>query len=300
MVSGRVSVIIPSRNERFLVPTVRDILAKAAGDVEVIVVLDGYWPDPPLPDDKRLKILHRGDALGMRPAINAASQIATGEFLAKLDAHCMVAEGFDLQLKADYLESNWILIPRRYALEPESWSFETSKPGKYPVDYHYLSYPFERPGDPDCGLHGTHWTERREARKAIELDEEMSSQGSCWFMAREHWDRRLFPMEIHRYGNFIQEMQELGLKTWLGGGALMVTKRTWYAHLYKGKKYGRGYTMGGTNHQRGAAFCVDYWMNDRWSERVHDLRWLIEKFSPVPTWPADLDAVFSKQKAVTA
>lgn len=295
MTAGRVSILIPARNERFLVPTVRDVLAKAAGDLEVVVVLDGYWPDPPLPADPRIKILHFGDARGMRPALNAASQIATGEFFMKLDAHCMVAEGFDAQLKADYLESNWMLIPRRYALDPEAWRWDTSN-GKYPVDYHYLSYPFERPGDPDCGMHGTVWTARREARKDVLLDEEMSSQGSCWFMARRHWDW-LGPMEIERYGNFIQEMQELGLKTWLGGGALMVTKRTWYAHLYKGRKYGRGYTMGGTNHQKGAAFCVDYWMHDRWPARVHDLRWLIERFAPVPTWPADLDAVFRKAVA---
>jgi len=76
---ARVSIIIPARNERFLPQTVADLLAKAQGDVEVIAVLDGYWPDPALPNDPRLKILHRGKALGMRPAINAAVQMATGQ-----------------------------------------------------------------------------------------------------------------------------------------------------------------------------------------------------------------------------
>ena len=51
MVTGRVSVIIPSRNERFLTKTVIDLLAKAQGDIEIIAVLEGYWPDPPLPED---------------------------------------------------------------------------------------------------------------------------------------------------------------------------------------------------------------------------------------------------------
>jgi hypothetical protein len=41
---SRVSVIIPSRNERFLAPTVADVLSKAAGEIEVITTLDGYWP----------------------------------------------------------------------------------------------------------------------------------------------------------------------------------------------------------------------------------------------------------------
>jgi hypothetical protein len=294
-VAGRTSVLIPSRNERFLVPTVRDLLAKAAGDVEIVVVLDGYWPDPPLPDDPRVKVLHHGKALGMRPSINAAVQIATGAYLLKCDAHVMWDQGYDAKLQADYLEDNWVLTARRYALDPEAWAFDTSNP-KYPIDYHYLSYPFERPGDPTCGLHGTAWSERKRQRANVLLDEELSSQGSGWFMSRAQWER-VGPLDVVNYGNFIQEFQEIGLKTWLGGGAVMVTKRTYYAHLYKGKRYGRGYTMGGTNHARGAAFCTDYWMHDRWPGRVHDLRWLIERFAPVPTWPADLDAVFRKDAA---
>lgn len=285
---------MPSRNERFLVPTVRDLLAKARGDVELIVVLDGYWPDPPLPDDKRLKTLHRGTALGMRPALNAAVRLSTGEYLLKCDAHTMWADGYDLTLKEDYHESNWILVPRRFALDPEAWSIDSSNP-KYPVDYHYLSYPYERPNDPKCGLHGTPWTARRAERIDHQLDEEMSSQGSGWFMARAHWDR-LGDMEMAKYGNFVNEMQELGLKTWLGGGKIMVTKRTWYAHLYKGRKYGRMYTLGPSGYKE-QAFTSRYWMGDEWPQRVHNLRWLIERFWPVPTWPADLDAAFAKRAA---
>src|SRR5688572_5682458 len=108
-----VSVIVPARNERFLGNTVSDLLRNAAESVEILVILDGYWPDPPLPADKRLKILHRGDAQGMRPAINAAVQMSTGQYLMKCDGHTMWPEGYDVQLKADYLADNWILTPRR-------------------------------------------------------------------------------------------------------------------------------------------------------------------------------------------
>jgi glycosyltransferase involved in cell wall biosynthesis len=295
---SRVSVLVPARNERFLAPTIADLLSKARGDIEVIAVLDGYWPDPALPSDSRLKLLHFGSPRGMRPAINAAVQMSTGSYLLKCDAHTMWDEGFDLKLKADYHEDNWILVPRRYALDPDAWAIDSSNP-KYPVDYHYLSYPFERLDDPTCGLHGTEWRSRREARADLLLDDEMSSQGSGWFMSRAHWER-LGPLDSVNYGNFIQEFQELGLSTWLGGGAVKVTKRTWYAHLYKGKKYGRGYSMVDTNHQAGAAFCIDYWMHDQWSNRVRDLRWLVEKFSPVPTWPVDLDEAFRDRRGLAA
>ena len=40
------SVIIPSRNEVFLQQTIDDVLRNAVGEIEVIAVLDGYWPEP--------------------------------------------------------------------------------------------------------------------------------------------------------------------------------------------------------------------------------------------------------------
>src|SRR5512139_2517413 len=71
---ARTSVLIPSRHEEYLVPTVVDALKQARGDVEVIAILDGWWPNPGLPDDKRVKILHWGIAQGLRPSLNAAGQ----------------------------------------------------------------------------------------------------------------------------------------------------------------------------------------------------------------------------------
>lgn len=292
----RVSVIIPARNERFLVPTIRDVLAKATGDIEVIVVLDGYWGlvDDVLPDDPRVTYLHFGDAKGMRPGINAAVSIARGAHLLKCDGHVLWAEGFDETLLAEYQDPSWVLTARRHALDPETWTIDTSNP-KYPIDYHYLSYPFARPDDPTCGLHGTEWRERREARREVLLDDEMSSQGSAWFMSRAQWDR-IGPLDITAYGNFVHEFQEIGLKTWLGGGAVKVTKRTHYAHLYKGRKYGRGYTMGGTNHAIGSAFCTRHWMTDAWPAATRTLQSLVEQFGPVPGWPADLDRCFAEAR----
>ena len=292
---AKVSVIIPSRREQFLPQTVADVLRNARGEIEVIVVLDGYWPDPPLPDDPRLKLLHKGTAEGMRPAINHGSQMATGEYILKCDGHVAFAEGFDEVLKSEYHENNWILVPRRYALDPETWAHEVRKDHKYPIDAHYLCEPYERHGDSTPGLHGTEWRARRDARQHILLDEELTSQGSCWFMGRAQWDR-LAPLDSAAYGSFWHEFQELGLKTWLSGGQVMVTKRTWYAHLYKGKRYGRGYSTKNMGHEAGTEFCTRFWMTDQpFPGRTHTLRWLLERFWPVPTW-TDLDAAFRRAR----
>ncbi len=288
--SAKVSIIVPSRNERFLAQTIENLLAAATGDVEVIAVLDGYWPDPQLPEDKRLIQLHRGQWKGMRPGINAAAGCARGDYLMKIDGHCSVPRGFDEILVADCAD-NWIVVPRRYSLDPEAWEIKHDRPI---VDAHYLSWPYARPDDHACGLHGNIWTARGQEREDVLIDDEMSSQGSCWFMSRKHWDRTIGPMEIENYGTFAQEFQELGLKTWLGGGEVKVNKRTWYAHLHKGKTYGTGY--GFSNKQWAAwkeekeksrLFTIDHWMHDRWPERAHDLQWLIDRFWPVPGWPED-------------
>lgn len=294
MIKGRVSIITPSRNEQFLPQTVRDLLAKSVGDIEVIAILEGYWPPETaeMTQDKRVRLLHRGTPMGMRPGINAAVQMSTGEYLLKIDAHCMVEHGYDAVLKAD-CDGDWVAVPRRYSLNPEEWKIENT--GKKPVDVHYLSYPFETLPDgspkPGAGLHGTIWRERAKERIDVLIDDEMSSQGSCWFMTRGHWDRTVGPMDYENYGSFIQEMQEVGLKTWLSGGRLVCNKKTWYAHLHKGKR-GRGYFIDKREWDRGSQFALEYWMQDRWPERKRNLRWLIEKFAPVPGWPADLDEAF--------
>jgi len=281
---SKVSIIIPSRNEMFLPQTVNDLLSKGS-DVEVIAVLDGYWPDPPLQDDKRLVILHRGKAMGMRAAINAAANIASGKYLMKCDGHCMFSEGYDEVLQND-CDKDWVVIPARYSLDAENWVIEDN--GKPRRDYHYLCYP--DPNKPhDSGMHGVEWWSRGKelSDPKYDIDDNMSFQGSCWFMYKDYFHNFLHGMSEVGYGNFTQEPQEIGLKAWLGGGAVKVNKKLWYAHLHKGKRYGRGYSQDRKEIVDGHLYSARYWMNNEWEKRVHDIDWLIEKFWPVPTWPED-------------
>jgi glycosyltransferase involved in cell wall biosynthesis len=282
---AKTSVIIPSRNELFLPQTVSDLLAKAAGEIEVIVVLDGYWPDPPLPDHDNLIIIHRGKTQGMRAAINSAAAIAKGEWLMKCDAHCMFAEGFDEVLKAD-CDKDWVVIPRRYSLDAENWQIEQN--GKLPRDYHYLCFPDPAKGE-DMGMHGVEWWDRCKKRTdpQYDIDDEMSSQGSCWWMTKYHFDHFLHGLSEEGYGTFCQEFQQIGNSTWLGGGRVAINKKTFYAHLHKGKKYGRMYNQSRSELIPRINWSARYWMNNEWKERQHDFSWLIEKFWPVPGWPED-------------
>jgi glycosyltransferase involved in cell wall biosynthesis len=130
------SIIIPSRSPQYLKQTVNDLLKKAKGPVEVIVIFDGIWPSPEEmpPNDPRVRIIHHGtvhDSPGMRASINKGMAIARGDYVMKIDEHCMVDEGYDLKLKAD-CEDDWVVIPRRHRLDAEKW--EIIEDGRPPVD----------------------------------------------------------------------------------------------------------------------------------------------------------------------
>lgn len=277
---AKVSIIIPARNEKFLQKTVTDLLTNG-GDIEVIAVLDGYWPDPPLEGDNRLRILHRGYPKGMRAAINDAAAIASGEYLMKTDAHCMFAEGFDEVLKAE-CEDNWLVVPRRYRLDADDWCINKDRPEF--LDYQYICYP-DNPNDfGGPTLTGREWRQRDRARKDILFDELMTWQGSCWFMPRQYFFD-IDGVDDVKYGTFGKEPQELGFKVWLGWGQMFVNKKTWYAHLHKGRKYGRGYSLRSSELIKGGK-AINQWLvfQKAWIRQTLDIQWLIEKFAPVPGW----------------
>lgn len=287
--SKKLTIVLPVRHELYLQETLDDIFAKAKGDIEVIVVLDNYWPVPPLKDHDNLTIVHWGGRHGMRDGINVAAEIGKGDYLLKVDGHVLFDEGFDEKLKAD-CDGDWVVVPRRFSLDADTWSIRQEKPA---IDYEYLKWPFI--DKENLGLHAVVWSDRTRKLSHIPVDENMSFQGSCWFMHMDYFKRLIYPMDSTGYGTFIGEAQEIGLKVWLSGGKNMTNKKTWYAHLWKGKGYrekflakmGFPYTrIGHTELVNGNRFSIEYWLNNRWEKRVHDLEWLIEKFNP-PTWPKD-------------
>lgn len=274
------SVVIPSRNERFLLQTIDDLFAKAVGDIEVIAVLEGYWPDPILPDRQQknhtLIYIHHGKPHGMRAAINSAVAIAKGKFIMKVDAHCMFADGFDEALKAD-CEKDWVVVPRRYSLDPENWC----RKDKHPIDYLWAEPPLERNNNE---LNVRVWNDKNydiELQKLL-IDDVFTFQGSCWFMRRDYF-YELDLMDDINYGTFRKEPQEITFKAWLSGGRVIRNKKTWYAHLHKGKKYGRGYSHSKRDYKKGDVYLTNWLTNTAWDKQTIPFRWLIDKFN-MPEW----------------
>jgi glycosyltransferase involved in cell wall biosynthesis len=272
------SIIIPSRNEQFLDNTINDILTKAIGEVEIVVILDGYWTEP-IADD-RVTYIHRGEPKGMRDGINSGVALAKGKYVMKLDAHCLLDEGFDEKFTAD-IEKDWVVVPRRKRLDAENWCIQ--EVGKPDVDHMYLSFPDDPNDRGGVGLHGRLWNQRSVDRLHIPIDDLMSAQGSCWMMHRDYF-YELELMDEENYGQFGSEFQEIGLKCWLSGGRVIRNKNTYYAHLHKGKKYGRGYPLDNRECTKANVFTNRWITGSAWHKQTKPLKWLVDKFSPVPGW----------------
>lgn len=258
------SIIIPSYKDRCLQRTIDDIRKHAVGDIEIIAVLDGYADHV-----QGATIVRHGANRGLRQSVTNGVAISHGEYLLKCDAHCAFAPGFDKALLAE-IEDNWIVIPRRYKLNIDQWELYDDAP----IDYEKLIV------DPDR-IYGQPWPSRAKARRHLWIDETPVFQGSCWVMARTHWDR-IGGLPEEGYGSFTQEPIQLAMKTWLGGGKVMVNKRTWYGH--KHRLHARTHQVRQSEIDAGYRYSHDYWTNNRWFDRKHDFSWVLDRFglSPKP------------------
>lgn len=271
---------------------------KSQEDIEIIVILEGYWPPVEnIVDDKRVYYIHFPEPRGMRKAINAGADLARGEYILKTDAHCMFKEGFDKDLKADCAD-NMVVVPRRLRLDPEKWE---TIPGKPPVDYMYLSYPSDPSVWGGPSLQGKEWVEKNKEILSGDsklIDDLMTAQGSCWFMKRKYFDF-LELMDDENYGEFGKEMQEIGLKCWLSGGRMVVNKKTWYAHWHKTKDDGRGYSLSKSEFLKASEY-TKRWLTERrvWHKQNKDFEYLINYFWPIPGWPEDWKSYENESRAV--
>jgi len=258
-----ITVIIPSRNEPYLSKTIQDLLSKATGDIQVIAILDGYWPPiKEIVNDPRVVYVHFPIAKGMRNAINQGVSIAKYDYILKTDAHCLFdPDEFDVELKL-VCEDNMIVVPRRYRLDPVKWEITN---GRLPVDYEYID---------SSDLHGVRWEEKAIECRDVFIDDIISAQGSCWFMKKDFFNK-LGGLDDENYGTFFLEFQELAFKAWTHGGRVVVDKNTWYAHWHKTE--GRGYSVGASQREKAVKFIQGWRKNRKW-------RRIIDKFMPMPTW----------------
>ena len=304
MSSNNLSLLIPARNEIFLKQTVEDALKKIEADTEIIVVLDGQWSEPRLEQHERVNIIYVNKSIGQRAAQNLACKLSKAKYVMKVDAHCSFDKGFDRKMIEAFKETgdNVTMTPIMRNLWAFSWKCMTC--GKK----WYMGPEPTKCQNPDCKgvkftrkikwlgksnpqsysyrftnrLEFKYWNGYRK-RQVGDIVDTMSLPGSCFMCTREnYWKKELCN---ESYGSWGGQGAEVALKTWLSGGEVKVNKRTWYAHMFRTQPgFSHPYPNPGGEQKKAKDTLREVFLNDRWSKAKYKLKWLIEKFAPVPDW----------------
>jgi hypothetical protein len=239
------SIIIPSYKDPLLHPTVANLLANTKGEIEIIVVLDGYELDKPLISDPRVRIVHLGKNRGMRGAINAGVAVARGDFLMRVDEHQVFGLGYDTIMTGS-CQPNWIVTARRYFLDPVKWAVMDVPP----VDHMSL----EVRGGKFSGV-------ARPGDDSQPIQESQAMQGSMWVMPHKWWTDVIGELQTEGYGPHYQDSHEMVFKTWQAGGKLMVNKNTWHAHKHRSfpRTHNNGTAENPANAEQGYAYALQVW-----------------------------------------
>jgi hypothetical protein len=190
-----VSVIIADLFERHLPETVENLRATADGPIEIIIKPDH-------------------ESKGMRYCLNRAAEEARGEFLFKLDGHCIMTPHWDTILKAACADPADMAVCRIKSIDEKNWvmkdkgfSFVTIRP-----DLSIVSCGEFVADDPDTA-------------------ETMASIGCGWMIHRQRFMDLGMNMEsLGRYGNLGVEW---ALKVWLSGGKVLVNRFVTCGHLFR-------------------------------------------------------------------
>jgi hypothetical protein len=279
--SGLVSVIITSRNEELLNRTIKNVQANAKGSIEFIIGLDGESEVEYLPVDgvefdnngvikqPNVIVLKYNEGVGRRVLINRASRLANGEFMLHIDAHCTMSTGWDTQLKADCGERD-VLVCRLFSIAKDM-----SRKSNRVYEFGSISPEFKT----------NWWTQYRRRIGNTRLAETMSFQGCGWFLRSDYW---------RKLGGFME-----GLTHWGYNGSELACL-IWLHEKYPGKIL-----------LHRDVYCGHYFRKKfpykfSWRRQVnvltlkrrygHKLKWLANKFKPVPGWEVLKAAVQATDK----
>lgn len=304
------SILIPARNEMFLNNTIDDIVKHCEADTEIIVVLDGAWADPGIPKNERVNVIYVPEAIGQRAATNLACQLSKAKYVMKVDAHCAFDQGFDRKMIEAFQKTgdNVTMVPVMRNLWVFDWKCYRCGWKKYQGgmpkqceqcrDSRYLrrkmvwigkrnpsstSYCFDTKPQFKYFEDYKHRQEYIKDKAEKGITKTMSLQGSCFMLTRDkYWDLNICD---EKFGNWGNQGIEVACKTWLSGGEVLVNHATWYAHLFRTQHdFNFPWPVSGRKQEETKKKVRDFLWSNTWNKQIRPLSWLINRFSPVPTW----------------
>ena len=304
------SILIPARNEMWLSHTIKDILKNKRGNTEIIVGLEGYWPDPTIEDHPDLTIVHTNQPLGQRGMTDYLCKLSQARYIAKTDAHCAFDEGFDVKLLEGFKKTgdNVVFVPVMRNLWIFNWlckkcgneTYQGPTPTKcekcdntteFERKIYWVakenpqskSYCFDQ--EPHF-QYFKQYTKTEKYKKDLEetgFTESMSLQGSFFMCSRDkYWELNLGD---ENYGSWGSQGIQIACSFWLSGGRVLVNSNTWYAHLFRtqGGDFGFPYHNPGSQVQKAKEYARKCLYENKFPKQIHPSSWLIERFNP-PGW----------------
>lgn len=258
-----ISFIITAKNEKYLQQTIDDIFEHAETDIEVLVGLDGYTPNPQLKNntnkDHKILIYRRPESIGQRAMVNELLDSSQGDIICKVDAHCSFGQGFDKILLED-LDKKTVIAPYLLPLDGENWI----------VSHHnkMANYVF----DENLVMQHT----KTEDGKVVET---MCMQGSFFMCYKDFFYKANLCDES--LGSWGSQGIELGLQAWYNGGKCLTSKKTYYGHVFRHDDKDFPYKRNQKDIDATYNKFKDKYLNK-------DLGWLIEKFNHPMGWSKEL------------
>lgn len=251
----KVSVIIATIGDPYLVRTIDSLRANAKEELEFIVVNDGGEPLGHMDD---VMVIRNASQKGRRVSINNAAAMATGDYLFILDSHCSMTKDWDVKLAKSAGRLN-IAYSFIRDMHPDTWEYRPGWYGHVRINKEYTEK----------------WWRRKDPELCEIEEESIAFTGCAWMIGRERfWQLKGYDESLGKYG---WDGPEWALKTWFNKGRVILRTDVICGHIF------------GTNDKAGIYPCemipkeqyVKY-MKDRYEGKFID--GLIERFAPVPDW----------------
>lgn len=141
------------------------------------------------------------------------------------------------------------------------------------------------------------YTKRDEFKKAGDLTESMSIQGSFFMVTRKrYWDLNL---SDEGFGSWGSQGIEIAVKSWTTGGKVVINNKCWYAHLFRtqGGDFSFPYPQKHSKVLEGRAYARNAFYESKWRKQIYPISALLEKFWPVTGW-SDADYITQKNREI--
>lgn len=233
----RFSVVISALDEQYLHKTINTILEKSDGLLLEIIVVDDCSEEPIVCNHPSVIVVRNSQREGLIRARNIGTNLATGEFVVSIDAHCKVGSNW-LEPIADILDQDHknVVLPVTVGLDPEKWeasgSIAVKTAWRWNLDFYWHSHD-----------------------QLTEVSPAMA--GHCFAFTKRWWSELGgFDDGMEQWGG---ENIEFSLRTWLCGGAVKIARDSIVAHWFK---KGFHYQVTGKNLLRNKARMAEVWLDD--------------------------------------